>query len=537
MKKLLFSFFAMSALLLTSSCSNETDDIQTGKTSKQVSFQVQLPTGISDKVQKSVYADGTTATTLSYKVYEVNGDATVHVSALDGTATINSTATVSLSLITGKTYKIVFWAQNSAAPYTLGEDGTVTVDYSAIKSNDETQDAFYRCYTYKAGDAVENPVKLYRPFAQLNVGTKDVAAAVTAGFAKDNAQTEVTVSGIANKLDLLTGEVSGSESVTYKLNAIPTGQTFPKAGYDYLSMNYLLVGKEAKSTVDVSWKITDQGSNTVERTFANTPVQGNYRTNIYGNLLTSTTDFNVEIDPAFSDPDYVKEVKGVKVATQEELNAAVLTEDATVILPANDTLTMPTTVAEGVTFVGEEGSVIEQNTAVAYHGKSVTFENLTLKNSNDNYIGIQHAAAVKFVGCTIEGKPTMYATDAEFEKCTFKQTTYEYCIWTYGSTTLTFNNCIFDCVGKAVKVYKEAWGGAQVATFNNCSFIATNIPTGKGKAAIEIDSRILSDEASFEVNLNNCTETGFVAGEISGNTLWNVEGSKATVYVNGTQAN
>ena len=389
MKKLFFSFFAMAALLLTSSCSNDTEDVQTGTTSKSVSFQVQLPTGINDKAQKSVYADGTTATTLSYKVFEVDGDVNTPVTALNGQTTINSTAIVQLSLITGKTYNIVFWAANAAAPYTLSDDGTVTVDYSAIKSNDESLDAFYRCYTYKAGSDVENPVKLYRPFAQLNVGTKDSVAAFTAGFAIANAETEVTVSGIANTLNLLTGEVSGSESVTYKMNAIPSGQTFPKAGYDYLSMNYLLVGKDAKSTVDVAWKITDQGSNTIERTFANTPVQGNYRTNIYGNLLTSTTDFNVEISPDFTTPDYDA---FVEVNSEEDLKAAVAAGNS-VILSDNVTLT--------------ENLKIQNSATINLNGKTIT--------TTPNVISVETGGVVTISDGTIKSgsgsKNSLQVTD------------------------------------------------------------------------------------------------------------------------------
>ena len=222
-----------------------------------------------------------------------------------------------LQLTTGKEYKIVFWAANANAPYTLDDNGVVTVDYTNIKANDESLDAFYRCYEYKAGDNVENPIKLYRPFAQLNVGTNDMEAAAKTGFNKAAAQTVVKVSGIANKLNLLDGSVDGDAEVTYKLNAIPEGETFPKAGYDYLSMDYLLVGKEAKSNVDVNWQITD-GANTINRTFANVPVQGNYRTNIYGALLTSTTDFNVQIEPAFNTPDYEYTVQ-----TAEELKEAL----------------------------------------------------------------------------------------------------------------------------------------------------------------------------------------------------------------------
>ena len=304
MKTKIFSMMALAAMLLGTSCSNDELNEPANGQPMTANFSVELPTGISARKvangAKKAFADGKTATKLKYMVFDNEGKL---IEGLGGEKDINLTATVQMQLTTGKEYKIVFWAANANAPYTLDDNGVVTVDYSKIKANDESLDAFYRCYDYKAGDDVENPIKLYRPFAQLNVGTNDMDAAAKTGFNKTAAQTEVKVSGIANKLDLLTGAVSGDAEVTYQLNAIPQGETFPKAGYDYLSMDYLLVGKEAKSNVDVKWQITD-GANTVNRTFANVPVQGNYRTNIYGALLTSTTDFNVQIEPAFQTPDY-----------------------------------------------------------------------------------------------------------------------------------------------------------------------------------------------------------------------------------------
>ena len=304
MKTKFFSMMAMAAMLLGTSCSNDELSEPTNGQPMTANFSVQLPTGISARKvangAKKAFADGKTATKLKYMVFDKDGNL---IEGLGGEKDINLTANVQMQLTTGKEYKIVFWAANANAPYTLDDNGVVTVDYTNIKANDESLDAFYRCYDYKAGAEVENPIKLYRPFAQLNVGTNDTEAAAKTGFNKAAAQTEVKVSGIANQLNLLTGAVSGDAEVTYKLNAIPEGETFPKAGYDYLSMDYLLVGKEAKSNVDVNWQITD-GANTINRTFANVPVQGNYRTNIYGALLTSTTDFNVQIEPAFKTPDY-----------------------------------------------------------------------------------------------------------------------------------------------------------------------------------------------------------------------------------------
>ena len=360
MKTKFFSMFAVAAMLLTTSCSNdETNELISGEP-VTTSFKVQLPNSIGtrpNKGAKKAFADGKTATKLKYMVFDENG---VRVTAIPtGEKEINLSTDVQLTLITGKKYKIVFWAANANAPYTLDETGKVTVNYAGMKANDESLDAFCRCYEYTAGTEVENPVKLYRPFAQLNVGTKDMDKAVKAGFNKDAAKTKVQVSGIANTLNLLTGEVDGEVDVTCDLNAIPTGETFPKEGYEYLSMDYLLVGKETKTVVDVKWQITD-GVTTVDRTFTNVPLRGNYRTNIYGNLLTATTDMNVEIDPAFSDADYRNPIEDeLIVADNAELATKLATDGAVVKLAPNTTYSLPATVGDNINIFGNEGAKID----------------------------------------------------------------------------------------------------------------------------------------------------------------------------------
>lgn len=219
------------------------------------------------------------------------------------------------------------------------------------------------------------------------------------------------------------------------------------------------------------------------------------------------------------------------VASQEELNAAVAQENATIVVPAG-TFTAPASVADGVTIEGVAGTVIDIPTAVAYHNKNLTFKDVTMKSPNADYTGIQHAASIKYVDCTIEGQPFSYAETAVFEGCTFNQTSSDaYNIWTYGSTNITFNDCVFNCAGKGVLIYNEGSINKEVATFNNCKFIATTPVTGK--AAIEIDSRF----TSYEVYINGCTHDGFANGSVSGNSLWNKKaGDKSVkVFVDGTQ--
>lgn len=521
MKTKFFSMFAVAAMLLTTSCSNdETNELISGEP-VTTSFKVQLPNSIGtrpNKGAKKAFADGMTATVLKYMVFDENNNRVTTIPT--GEKTINLSTDVQLSLITGKKYKIVFWAANAAAPYTIDETGKVKVNYKGMKTNDESLDAFCRCYEFTAGAEVENPVKLYRPFAQLNVGTKDMDKAVKAGFNKADAKTKVVVSGIASTLNLLTSEVGDAVDVTCDLNAIPTGETFPKEGYEYLSMDYLLVGKETKTVVDVNWQITD-GATTVDRTFTNVPLQGNYRTNIYGNLLTSTTDMNVEIDPAFSE---------VIVANNDELATKLATDGAVVKLAPNTTYSLPATVGDEIEIIGNEGAKIEVPAAVQWHGVTATFHNVKFVYGQENYVGIQHAKTIKYENCEIAGQMFSYAENSEFVGCVFTQNEVNYNIWTYGSKNIKFTNCTFNCKGKAALLYSESATLAQTATFDNCKFNAS--AKAEGKAAIEIDS----NASSYDVNINNCVATGFAPGNVSGNSLWNQKkGNKTNLWVDGVQ--
>ena len=220
------------------------------------------------------------------------------------------------------------------------------------------------------------------------------------------------------------------------------------------------------------------------------------------------------------------EVKPVEpVGTQEDFKTAAAEENATVVLSAGN-YSLPSTIAEGVTILGSECTVIDIPTAVAYHGKNVIFKNVTMKSPNANYTGIQHAASIKYVDCTIEGQPFSYATQAVYENCTFKQTSSDaYNIWTY-SSNITFSKCTFESAGKAVLVYKEAGTETLKVTFNECKFFAS--ASVAGKAAIEIDSSL----NPYEVYINNCTAEGFSTGTNSGNSLWNnKKGDKSNLKV------
>ena len=88
--------------------------------------------------------------------------------------------------------------------------------------------------------------------------------------------------------------------------------------YDYLAMNYLLVNE--KKTVEVGFGVKSTKNEERAITFNNVPVQRNFRTNIYGSLLTNALNVNVEIKPGFNEPDYEVNVFDAQTL-MAELNA------------------------------------------------------------------------------------------------------------------------------------------------------------------------------------------------------------------------
>ena len=303
MKRYLLSTFTIAAAaLLVTSCNDEMDNgLKTGDEGT-VTFTAQLPSEMGTRA----FADGLTAKHLQYAVYEVGQSTPLPVFDDETTVVgeaemVNLKKSVTLKLTSGKSYDVIFWADATTdSPYTFDPASQeVSVDYSKVNNNSDNCDAFFKKETITVSGNQSVDVKLTRPFAQVNIGTDDFDAAKASGL--EVTQTEVVAKAFAT-LNLATGEVADEADRTFTMKAIPTASDgeFPVAGgYKYLSMDYLLVGAD-KATVDVAFNYGGPQN----RTFTNVPVQRNYRTNIYGSLLTNTTDFNVVIEPAFATTNY-----------------------------------------------------------------------------------------------------------------------------------------------------------------------------------------------------------------------------------------
>lgn len=305
-------YLAAAALtLLAVSCNKEqVTEVPDGQT-VDVTFTAALPGEMATKA----IGDGQTAKKLYVSVYE-NDDEKTKLE-LDKTATFTDLKTqVTFSLVKGKTYNFVFWAQAAeGAPYDVTDLKNIKISYEGAEANDEKRDAFYATRKeLKVNGALTETIKLYRPFAQVNFGTADYDAAVAAGV--EPVKSVFTATDVATVFD--TFEAEGKEAkdvVTFTESALPGETLVTKAGdYKWMTMNYILpMGKQdAKHISNVTAEFIPETGITVKASSPQTPVQNNYRTNILGNLLTSQVIFNIEIVPIFNEPDNDIDIVNVK---------------------------------------------------------------------------------------------------------------------------------------------------------------------------------------------------------------------------------
>ena len=311
-----FKYLAAAALtLLAVGCNKEqVTEVSDGQM-VDVTFTAALPGEMATKA----LGDGQTAKNLYVSVYE-NDDAKTKLD-LDKTATFTDLKTqVKFSLVKGKTYNFVFWAQAAeGAPYDVTDLKNIKVKNYTAGANDEKRDAFYATRKeLKVNGALTETIKLYRPFAQVNFATADYADAKKAGF--NPAVSSFTASEAATTFDTFAEEGKDKVEVALTETEIPADvlKTLDGKTYTRLAMNYLIpVGKQGEShNIDVAATFKANNGEAVTVSAPNAPVQNNYRTNILGNLLTSQVIFNVEIVPIFNEPDkdidLVEDVESLK---------------------------------------------------------------------------------------------------------------------------------------------------------------------------------------------------------------------------------
>ena len=316
MRKYFLSIVALVGMLFATSCQERLVEPQIDGTT---TFTVQVPNQMGTKA----IGEASSVTQLLVDVYPFGVGEPIYQTL--GTPTSEGFE-VELNLIQDQKYDILFWAQTKDGYVKVLGNETDGYSFRSLREvpmnsnylNNDNGAAFFHAEKGFVPSGTSTTITLVRPFAQLNLGTTDLSLKPATGDVQ-LLKSLITVKGVATNFNVYEGLGFGNKDVVYVYGpevqgqekqpvAVPTdpetltiGEGTATQTFNYISMNYLAVLGDTKAVVDVDAEIIVKdpainGERTIEHSFKSVPVQENYRTNIVGNLISSTTDFIVEVN-------------------------------------------------------------------------------------------------------------------------------------------------------------------------------------------------------------------------------------------------
>lgn len=316
MKKTVFILFA--AALAFAGC-NKSVEVGTGET---VSASFQISTEMTTKATLDGDGQGVNVNRFIMEVWHVTGSGASQVSELytrqvkhgtdvtAGTDISNpANTTFTVSLVKGQNYDLLFWADkgdDQGADVYYNTSDLHNVVLGAYTGNDDRRDAFSQCVTLiNVTSDPSTSVQLERPFAQLNIITQDIDDIEANSGTVKVVPDEISVAFDAPTVfNVKTQEASASAPFTSNVKPYYLDPAVGSQAEHYtLSMDYILASKDQQDIKDVTLTAIKTSDVLNTQTFSNIPLQRNYRTNILGNLLTTTGVFTVETAPVWASPE------------------------------------------------------------------------------------------------------------------------------------------------------------------------------------------------------------------------------------------
>ena len=379
MKKYFLSIVALAGMLFATSCQESLVEPQMeGPTT----FTVQLPDAMGTKA----IGEASSVNKLFVEVYS-NG-----TSIFKKTQDINGSTTVSLDLIKGQEYQIVFWAQKDNSYITdFTTQGLAEISIPYTFHNNESGAAFYAYETFKI-DGNAKTVTLRRPFAQLNLGTTALSLDTDASDADVQLISSSVTLATATKFSTIFGAGINVDTRTYTASISSFGDeklTLANGDeYVYVSMDYLPV-VYGGDVVELG-VVIETNLGTITHNFTNVPIQKNYRTNIVGNLISSKTDFEVEISEAWDGVENYNAEWGKLLSAAK--NGGTLTLSADVVVPETIIIEKDLTLnLNGKTIkneLGTKASAVGTDVIIVNEGATLTIEGdgtIEAVSGNDGY--------------------------------------------------------------------------------------------------------------------------------------------------------
>jgi hypothetical protein len=375
-------FLPAAAALTIVSCSNDNlsdPAIYDGN----VTFSATL----ADAPATRAFGDGQSAVNLMCAVYDQNGKLVTTKEAIFN----NLKANVTLQLLDAETYDIVFFAYRDNGVYAFDTaTGKVTIDYSKMNQGSADgaridDDCFYVISEdYVAGSSAAESVTLTRPVAQINFGSDDLESEAAGRDFPDGINAAMTMTAYP-VLNVLTGEAEG-EPTEVKLPLMEydealAAEAFPVAAegktYKYVAMGYALVPAEGY-VADLGLEVFNGAAATTPKvalSVPTAPMKRNYRTNIYGSLLTSTSDWNIIIDENWEGEWNIGDYAGdAALAQGGEVRVNTPVDAITVPAELDKPLTLDINATVGTINIGETSQPVTINVAKDVEYPAIAFE-------------------------------------------------------------------------------------------------------------------------------------------------------------------
>ena len=387
MKKLIYCAAAFAMAFFAASCQQEM--LAPAAQESTVTYTVELPgvqtkafMGTVSKVDELIYEVWKTeaADERDLNGTSDNGNAKATLLYQKTVPMTNQRTVITLNLVQDQEYTVLFWAQKRGTGV-YNTDALTDVYYAktwngseddanCLYSNQESYEAYYATEFISDGDKKSRTVVLKRPFAQLNLGTKNTQMEDTGkefGEGEYNVEvvsSKVTVSNVGTRFNVAKNyvatpdreasiAVTGASSVTFETATDPsniegdaTSQfeyiTVSGQVYEYVAMNYLFAtGDNVTVSYEINTVLSDKNNtHTTEAKVTNivyeVPLQENYRTNIVGNLLTSTSQYEVIVDPSWDnegqEPPYLVELWDGETIEEPEIETDATTGEQTYLI-------------------------------------------------------------------------------------------------------------------------------------------------------------------------------------------------------------
>ncbi len=525
-KKLFLGMFAAATMLFATSCQNdELDAVQSGNEAT-VSFTLGVEGGVQTRANIS---DGSGANRLVYAVFDKDGNRITTINKVDKTSSFPTTENITLAK--GQTYKVAFWAQNSAtSAYTLDDNMNLTIDYTSNdgKNNDEDRDAFFKTIEFTVQGNQTIDVELKRPFAQINVGVYKTDWDLAVASKIEIEKSSVVIKKAAVSMNLLTGEVGDETTdveVSYSSGLIPAedlkidmngDKDFEDENeiYKWLSMSYILVadrnadtdnsgvlGDERATLESLQYTFTPKSGNDI--TFGdglnNVPVERNWRTNILGQILTGDIKFSITINPIFEGDINVDAPVSEVLSDAQTLAAALTADEEDILVVLNADVDLPISSLGTATPGSGEYKLGGENT------KNITIDlnghKLNITTGYLSAIGAKNAdATITIKNGTMTSSQTTGTWDSydlTFANCNYviEDVTFDKAIaFAHGNKTVTVNNVTIN----ETHDYYAMWIKAEGQTVN-----IDNLTVNSSGRGIKIDEQYTDSPAKVTLSVSN----------------------------------